>query len=803
MFLIDFRAGKCYNRGVSGNIPENFQKVRLFYEKFYEKILSLALVLGMTVMFLPLYGTDFPTVFATEMFEIVSDDFQIKDGVLTAYTGSDSAVFIPPLVTAIGDGAFVGNTVTETVYFSSSVTSIGMNAFAYCDHLKAVYMTDSVTSIGSYAFNYCTALEQFSFPASVTTVSEGCLSLCTALKEVTLPIGLTSVENYAFMGCDALTTVYYSAEDSDWETLRTHIGSYNDPLLNAERRRAFIIEKGTLVRYQGTDTSVRVPNGVTAIGEEAFKDNTYLEGVNFPASVKTIGKSAFEGCSELYGVSLPAGLTAVGDNAFADCSSLSSIYFDGTYEQWKEITFGDGNDSLVYAEVITKDMMEEEDPGEEEEWEPAPGFTIKDGVLMYYRGSDPDVTVPEGVTEIGYEAFSWSSGVKHVTLPDGVTTIGAYAFSSCDELETITLPDSLTTIGGSAFSRCAALKSVTLPADLTSIGGYAFAGCTSLTGITIPDTVTSIGESAFRECSALTGATLSAALTAIQDNTFMDCNALTSLTIPDHVKSIGAYAFARCKSLSELTLPDSVETIGYSAFFYCTSLSGINLPSSVQTIDWFAFEGCSSLTEIVIPASVTKIGSGVLENCTSLTTATLLCRKPDLDGTIYLMFDDCTALKTVNFAGSMKEFLALNGGATLEGVTVHCAAEGEPLAITAHPVNVTAKSGDTVKFEVKATGTGLTYQWQLSDDAGKTWRDSSNKTAEYSTTLSDKNNGRYVRCVVTDKYGNAVKSNAVSMSVKSGTPLAITAQPEAVTALNGDLVTFKVKAIGDGLTYQW
>ena len=208
---------------------------------FMKKILSLTLVLEMMVMFLPLYGTDFPTVFATEMFEIVSDDFQISDGVLTAYTGSDSTVYIPPLVTAIGDGAFVGNTVTETVYFSSSVTSIGMNAFAYCDHLKTVYMTDSVTSIGSYAFSYCTALEQFSFPASVTTVSEGCLSLCTALKEVTLPIGLTSVENYAFMGCDALTTVYYSAEDSDWETLRTHIGSYNDPLLNAERRRAFII----------------------------------------------------------------------------------------------------------------------------------------------------------------------------------------------------------------------------------------------------------------------------------------------------------------------------------------------------------------------------------------------------------------------------------------------------------------------------------------------------------------------------------------------------------------------------------
>ncbi|MBQ1411752.1 MAG: hypothetical protein IIY93_01040, partial [Clostridia bacterium] len=108
-----------------------------------------------------------------------------------------------------------------------------------------------------------------------------------------------------------------------------------------------------------------------------------------------------------------------------------------------------------------------------------------------------------------------------------------------------------------------------------------------------------------------------------------------------------------------------------------------------------------------------------------------------------------------------------------------------------------------IRFTVTAKGPGITYQWQLSDDKGNTWRDSSNKTAEYATTLSDKNNGRYVRCVVTDKYGNAVKSNAASMSVKSGTPLAITAQPASVTSLEGKSIIFTVKATGDGLTYQW
>ncbi|MBQ5544155.1 MAG: hypothetical protein IIU00_00610, partial [Clostridia bacterium] len=121
--------------------------------------------------------------------------------------------------------------------------------------------------------------------------------------------------------------------------------------------------------------------------------------------------------------------------------------------------------------------------------------------------------------------------------------------------------------------------------------------------------------------------------------------------------------------------------------------------------------------------------------------------------------------------------------------------------ITAQPQNASGAAGDKVSFPLTAEGNGLTYQWQLSDDQGKSWRDSSTKTATYTTTLSEKNNGRYVRCVVTDQNGASVTSEAASM--KMITALAITEQPSPVTAKSGDLVTFKVTATGDGLTYQW
>ncbi len=88
------------------------------------------------------------------------------------------------------------------------------------------------------------------------------------------------------------------------------------------------------------------------------------------------------------------------------------------------------------------------------------------------------------------------------------------------------------------------------------------------------------------------------------------------------------------------------------------------------------------------------------------------------------------------------------------------------LKITKQPVSVKGKKGDTVTFKVEADGPGIVYQWQLSDDKGETWRDSSTKEAQYTTALSDKNNGRYIRCVVTDKYGNSVASEPATMTIK-------------------------------------
>ncbi len=113
-------------------------------------------------------------------------------------------------------------------------------------------------------------------------------------------------------------------------------------------------------------------------------------------------------------------------------------------------------------------------------------FTIKDGVLTKYNGSGGDVTIPDGVTDIGQLAFQGCTGLTSVTFPEGVTGIGLAAFSGCTGLTSVTIPDGVDKINSSAFELCTGLTSVTIPSSVNiaaAIGNMAFYGCESLTDV--------------------------------------------------------------------------------------------------------------------------------------------------------------------------------------------------------------------------------------------------------------------------------------------------------------------------------
>ena len=88
-------------------------------------------------------------------------------------------------------------------------------------------------------------------------------------------------------------------------------------------------------------------------------------------------------------------------------------------------------------------------------------------------------------------------------------------------------------------------------------------------------------------------------------------------------------------------------------------------------------------------------------------------------------------------------------------------------AITEQPEDVSAASGEKFTLHVKATGTGLSYQWKWKAPGGA-WRNASSadaKKADWEITMDAKYDGRQYQCVITDANGNSVTSDAVTVSL--------------------------------------
>ncbi len=406
-------------------------------------------------------------------------------------------------------------------------------------------------------------------------------------------------------------------------------------------------------KYNSDVKSVIIENGITSIGDYAFRGCTSLTNITIPNSVTSIGRHAFWYCTSLTSIAIPDSVTSIDYSAFSDCTSLESVNYSGTKSKWKAITIGSYNSYLTGAFIkctdgiigngnaVTIDNLK---------------YEIYDDTasLVGYTDTPENLMITESVwyegytvtvTSIGDKAFYKCTSLTSVTIPNSVTSIGDSAFYNCKSLTSITIPDSVTSIGDNAFYNCKSLTSVTIPDSVTSIGGSAFYGCSSLTSVTIGNSVTSIGDYAFEECMGLTSVTIPDSVTSIGDMAFSSCTRLTSVVIPDSVTSIGSSAFYNTPyyndksnwdngvlyisdclidtnynfdSTTDYIIKDGTRIIASSAFENCTSLTSVTIPDSVTSIGDYAFYNCSSLTSVTIPNSVTSIGDWAFDGCTSL-----------------------------------------------------------------------------------------------------------------------------------------------------------------------------------------
>jgi hypothetical protein len=158
-----------------------------------------------------------------------------------------------------------------------------------------------------------------------------------------------------------------------------------------------------------------------------------------------------------------------------------------------------------------------------------------------------------------------------------VTAVSGWTFTRNDTLLSVELPNTVSRIGVEAFSYCRNLEAVALGSGVTQMGSYAFYGCSSLVSLELPEGLTQIGPNAFGGCLNLLHMALPQGLTRLEDGVFYGCSRLESVDLPPGLTFIGKEAFSRCYNLAAIQIGSAVESVDSSAFAYCTSLTGFEV----------------------------------------------------------------------------------------------------------------------------------------------------------------------------------------------------------------------------------
>lgn len=199
---------------------------------------------------------------------------------------------------------------------------------------------------------------------------------------------------------------------------------------------------------------------------------------------------------------------------------------------------------------------------------------IPQGNLIYTVNADGESVTVSGTsgspTQLTIES-SISDKNKNYT----VTKIAMWAFNNArNTLTEVTLPNTVDEIGYQAFFNCSNLTKVIIPEGVTKIGQAAFYGCSQLTSITIPSTITNM-DTAFSGNTALSHVTLTNGISNISSNAFERCTGLTEVEIPASVDQICPFAFNGCTNLKRVLLEKNIKTINVNAFKDCTNLSDV------------------------------------------------------------------------------------------------------------------------------------------------------------------------------------------------------------------------------------
>lgn len=496
----------------------------------------------------------------------------------------------------------------------SGVKEIGEKAFEYNSHINELIVPAWVTEIGVNAFKYCRNLNKVTFEGKSTSkslaVREGAFYGCTQIKEVTLPENLFTLEKNAFGGTSNLTEVTVESFSTDpnkplefendvFATVNSRTSAEN-PTTVGDFKPVYYVRtvkiglKVTMMDIGGIfgksveQLEVDDNHPVFAVRDGVLFDRDITVLVYYPSAkrgdyeipetVKVINSGVFYGNTNIGTLTIGKNVAKIGDKAFME-SKISKFIFTAP-DEGNVVGLEIGNEAFRSAWSLSGKFE-------------LPGRVRKLGDRVFYQCYYlTEIVIPEGVEEIGDEAFAYcflsKDGLERVTLPSTLKKFGKYQTDEETGEEKL--------VSFNPFEGSKSLKYVTI-----SDGDY-FASRDGAIYMKTEGVITDLLFSAKLNTGNNGVVTIPNTVIKLWDGVFKDNAGITEIVFEksETVRKIevGKEVFTNCTSLKKIELPDGLDTISAGMFSGCSALTYIFVPNTVTTVGSNAFGGCSALTEI-------------------------------------------------------------------------------------------------------------------------------------------------------------------------------------------------------------
>lgn len=447
--------------------------------------------------------------------------------------------------------------------------------------------------------------------------------LCGALMISTIPYSITTSNNDNGICANAATTFtdgmfnfYVSTDDvgNEYAVLSDYIGDNTEMVIpssvsdydgNVYTTRTI----GNNFLHNNTTTDIIMPDTITSISFDAFKNKLSLQHVTWSQRLTFIGKGAFTGCNNLESLDLPDSVETIGENAFKFCfkiremhlpaslKDISSASFEGC--PIENITGSTTNDtkyytdgySIINSETRTLECFLAKYTPKSEYRLPEDIDFIKDSAMIGIRELNT-LIIPKnlGTSVITGDLLNRMISLNNIVVEDGCEnyyTDGKALYSFDADVSTPGDSKYVSTIVyyfDKSFNEVYDIKTFVpegvsvLPNDVKiNIGAFSFNGNTRVAEVNCFSKVNSVGAYAFRNCTDMKiDHNIYQSASTIYNNAFENChNIYGDLLLK--AKNIYASAFAGCDEINTIDLLNYGDSCSFdiSAIPYSLNLNSI------------------------------------------------------------------------------------------------------------------------------------------------------------------------------------------------------------------------------------